>query len=108
MYKKYFALLSVFVMLAFVAAFGQNTTLQLPSNGSYKVFYRNGLIKEKGQYNNTQKKGIWYFYNENGVLEKKEKYKNGTLLWQIFYEKGRITKTIDKNGKVTERSKCGC
>ena len=95
-------------MLVFVAAFGQTGIPNLPSNGSYKEFYKTGLIKEKGHYKNAQRKGIWYFYNERGVLEKKEKYKNGPSLWQIFNKKGKITKKIDKNGTITERSKCGC
>ncbi len=108
MSTKYFVtFLSAFFML-FFCAFAQQKTNQLPENGTHKIFYSNGSIKEKGRYKNSQKQGVWYFYTEKGVVEKKEKYKKGELRWQIFYNKGKITKTIDRDGKVVERPKCGC
>jgi antitoxin component YwqK of YwqJK toxin-antitoxin module len=98
------------LLLLFVStiAFSQNTAIQTPQDGFYKGFYANKTIKEKGHYKQGLKQGIWYYYSELGVMEKKEKYKLGELQWQLFFEKGKLTKIIDKKGKVTERSKCGC
>lgn len=79
-----------------------------PNKKKHRVYYESGSIMEKGQYKDDLKQGTWYFYNEQGVVVKKERYREGKLQWQMFMEKGRIVRTIDRNGKVTERPKCGC
>lgn len=79
-----------------------------PENGKFLTFHKNGKVAEKGYYLQSQKHRVWYFYNEHGMVVKKERWKAGILIWQIFYEKGKVTKTIDKDGKVTERPPCGC
>ena len=105
MNKKYYLFLFAVFFFAFTFSFGQNI---LPSNGKYKTYFKNGNLMEKGHYKDAQKNGIWYYYNENGLLLKKENFIHGESQWQLFFEKGKVTKIIDKNGKVTERSKCGC
>jgi hypothetical protein len=80
-----------------------------PGDGVYKEFYSDGDIKIRGHYKESKKQGVWFYYLPNGPVEKKEKYRGGELQWQIFYnERGKISKTVDKNGVVTERPKCGC
>ena len=107
MHKLFFIFL--FVSLSFLStSYGQNADTIMPSNGAYKSYYKSGKIQEKGHFKNSLKKGVWYFYNERGLLLKKEKYVEGKLQWQLFFERGKIIKIIDKNGRVTERSKCGC
>lgn len=108
MNKKYFTLLFACLIFLFLTSFGQTPEIVIPSNGKYKQLYKNGETMEKGHFKNSQKNGIWYYYNENGMLQKKEKFIFGKSQWQIFFDKGKITKIIDNNGKVTERSKCGC
>lgn len=79
-----------------------------PMNGKYKTYYRSGGVKESGKYKDGVKHGIWMYYLESGSLTRKEKWKMGTLLWQFFYEKGKLIRTIDKDGKETKRPGCGC
>lgn len=45
--------------------------------------YNNGRLEQDGTYHNNQKNGIWYYYNDTFKVIKKEKYLNGTLLWQV-------------------------
>lgn len=79
-----------------------------PPNGLYIERHSNGKPKVKGHYKLGQKEGIWYELDENGNMFKKEKFKQNISQWQIFYEKGKVIRTIDKKGKIKERSKCGC
>ncbi len=50
-----------------------------------KDYYENGKVKVEGHFyykpesKDFQKEGDWAYYNEKGVLVKKEKYKNGGL-----------------------------
>ena len=108
MTKKRIIIFLSFIIFHFSFSLGQNPQQKVPINGKYKLLYKNGKVMEKGHYKNSQKTGVWYLYNENGMLNKKEKFLIGVSQWQIFFEKGKITKIIDKNGKITERSKCGC
>lgn len=82
--------------------------LQPPAEGRYKEYYADGTAKERGFYLHSQKHKLWYYYNPNGTIDRKEKWKEGILQWQIFYSKGRIIKTIDKNGVIKTRPNCGC
>ena len=106
MYKK--LLTCFFLFFVLINVYSQTSENSLPLNGKYKLYYKDGALKEKGHFKNSKKTGLWYFYNDSGLLLKKEKYQDDQLLWQIFFEKGKITKIIDKNGKITERPKCGC
>lgn len=44
-------------------------------DGEYKRFYRNGKIKEKGQYINNEKMGLFQSYNKKGELQNEELFK---------------------------------
>lgn len=73
------------------------------------LMHNNGKPSEKGKYINAKKHGIWIYYYETGMMSQKEKWKHGTLLWQVYYtEKGKVSKTVNKKGKVTVRPACGC
>jgi len=100
---KYLALIiSLFV-------FALSTSAQsAPPDGPYIEHHPNGKPKVKGHYKLGQKEGTWYELDENGNMLKKEKFKQNISQWQIFYEKGKVIRTIDKKGKIKERSKCGC
>lgn len=101
-------LTTFFLFFGLITIYGQTPESSFPSNGKYKLYYSDGALREKGHYKNSKKTGLWYFYSNSGLLLKKEKYQDDKLLWQIFFEKGKITKIIDKDGKITERPKCGC
>lgn len=77
-------------------------------DGKYISHYDNGNIKEKGFYSRGAKDKTWYYYHENSAIDRKEKWKEGTLKWQIFYNRGKIIKTIDEKGVVKTRKGCGC
>jgi antitoxin component YwqK of YwqJK toxin-antitoxin module len=76
--------------------------------GPYLLKHANGRVHIKGTYQNGLKHGVWFEYEENGMLQKKEKWKRGEMLWQLFYEKGKLRRSIDKKGNVKERPACGC
>lgn len=105
---KFIFISGIFFLLQLQSVFGQNTDTIYPVNGKYKTLYPSGIEKEKGYFRNSMRCGVWYYYAENGVVEKKVKYREDKIIWQIFYNKGKITKTIDRNGVVKERPKCGC
>lgn len=78
-------------------------------DGKYSLNYPNGRLKERGYYKNGLKHRTWYFYSETGVMERREKWNNGVLQEQVFYNaKGKVIKTIDRNGKEFNRPPCNC
>jgi hypothetical protein len=55
-----------------------------------------------------QKHGAWICRKDNHVL-KKENYKHGTLRsYMLFNEKGQVTETRSRKGKVKKYNPCGC
>jgi len=104
-----FQLVLISVLLLFLNVSETKGQQQPPAEGKYSARYESGTIREKGFYRNSRKHKTWYYYNPNGTLDHKEKWADGVLQWQIFYnERGRIIKTIDKNGVVKTRPGCGC
>lgn len=77
-------------------------------DGKYREKYANGKVKVSGFYKSGAKHKVWMYYDEFGKMMLKEKWKKGNLLWKAEYEEGRLSRTIDKDGKVLERPKCGC
>ena len=49
-------------------------TLVRLKSGPWKFFWKNGVLKETGEYYNDERKGTWFFYNESGALLRKEEY----------------------------------
>jgi antitoxin component YwqK of YwqJK toxin-antitoxin module len=49
-------------------------------NGTYKSFYDNGIMQEMGQYSVNLKVGKWYYWKEDGNLDRVEIYENGNLV----------------------------
>ena len=73
--------------------------------------YQNPIsgITEKGQFKDGKRTGLWQFYNANGKLVKRAKYKKGQFWWAIYYkDNGKVAYSIDRRGKVVKRSDCGC
>lgn len=105
---KYFKL--IFICVALLANLQKPVyATDTPKTGTYITKHSNGKVAQKGYLKNGEKHRLWMFYDEKGIVIKKEKWKNGTLQWQVFYnERGRIIKTVDKNGKEKEFSGCGC
>lgn len=104
MYYRYLILCS-FCLLSF---WFRCEAFEPPANGHYKELYSNGKTREKGYFLKGVKHKIWQYYDENGRILKKEKWQAGELQWQIFYKNGRISRTIDKDGKEQVRPACGC
>jgi antitoxin component YwqK of YwqJK toxin-antitoxin module len=49
-------------------------------HGPFKTFYNSGKPMIEGQYNLGHQDGTWSYYNEKGVVSKKEYYENGNLV----------------------------
>ncbi|MES2558489.1 MAG: hypothetical protein V4590_02025 [Bacteroidota bacterium] len=78
-------------------------------DGKYLTRYEDGVVKERGYYLNGQKHKIWMYYNPNSSIDHKEKWNEGKLKWQLFYNnRGRVIKSIDEKGVVKTRKGCGC
>jgi antitoxin component YwqK of YwqJK toxin-antitoxin module len=54
--------------------------------GFYKVYYKNGQPKIEGNYENTNRVGIWKYYDEFGSLTLTESYR----IYKEFYSNGKI------------------
>ncbi|MCG9880978.1 MAG: hypothetical protein MH472_10315 [Bacteroidia bacterium] len=63
----------------------------------------------KGKYKNKKKHGIWLYYFSNGTIERKEKWKNGKLLWQVHYDMyKRKLFGINAQGDTSYYKGCNC
>jgi len=99
---KQFILLA-FLLCCFKITIAQNQTQKV------KDYYTNGLIKMKGNKLNDSKIGTWLYFDNNGKLIKKERWKNGDLKFTIIYnEKIKATEIIYKDGTVKKLKGCGC
>ncbi len=57
------------------------TTFGTQGNGKYKDFYyKTGMLKEEGNYENGKKEGEWCTYNQQGNTKEIVYYKNGTII----------------------------
>jgi len=65
--------------------------------GIYKMYFKNGRLKETGKYENNKKTEEWNEYNRWGELRRKRKYEKGKL---ISDQKFGIWKEVDKKGKL--------
>jgi antitoxin component YwqK of YwqJK toxin-antitoxin module len=54
--------------------------------GYYKAYYKNGQINIDGNYENTNRVGIWKFYDEFGTLTSTENYR----IHKEYYPNGKI------------------
>lgn len=80
-----------------------------PFNGKYVERHTNGKIKVKGWYKEGKKHYNWFYYNDKGVILKRERYQADKLLFiHTYNEKGKLASITDKNGKITYKSGCGC
>lgn len=79
------------------------------ANGKHRYYFSNGHLKLENRFKNKLASGTWKYYNEKGRLIKQEKYRKGRLKWTFHYnEQGRLIRIIDKKGKETKKSDCGC
>lgn len=69
--------------------------------GKTMCFYPNGQLKYQGYYKDSQKDSIWYFYYENGNLEKKVIFKSDVPYVADYYTiKGKCVLS-NGNGKYS-------
>ena len=53
--------------------------------------------------------GKWSYFSLNQDLLKRERYKNGILVFTwIYNDEGRVAETIDKKGKHKKHKHCNC
>lgn len=70
-------------------------------NGSFLVYYRNGMLAQSGYLINDKNEGEWRYYYSNGNLESRGIYKNDIPEgeWEFYYPNGKIkNRGIFKNG----------
>jgi len=66
-----------------------------------------GLVREKGFISLGQRTGLWTFFDKDGKVTKKIKYRKDVAIWTFIYENDKITESINRKGKVKKRS-CNC
>jgi antitoxin component YwqK of YwqJK toxin-antitoxin module len=91
---------------------GQTKVLAIESNyvkgklsGQYAEFFISGTLKEKGQYKDDLKDGVWVKYHTNGNKMMEERYKKGiTHGWQYAYDESgkEIGKSYYYSGEKLE------
>jgi TonB family protein len=47
------------------------------SDGPFKFFYENGMLKSEGNYKKGERDGVWYAYDKKGIQEAIMNYKEG-------------------------------
>jgi len=65
----------------------------------YREYYKNGVMKLKGQNLNRQKNGIFEYYDIKGKLVKTEEYKNGELINTALPTKVIVAQPSKNNNK---------
>lgn len=95
------------LLIVFLCLTGLFSNAQV-ANGRYKELYENGKVSIKGYYKSGQKDRLWFYYDRNGMMTLKEKWKHGEILWKVIYEEGKVSKIVDHEGNVRVKSKCGC
>jgi hypothetical protein len=96
-------ILLTFLLCCFKITIAQNQTQKV------KDYYTNGIIKMKGMKKNDTKIGTWFYYDSNGKLIKKERWKKGDLKFTILYnEKVKASEIIYNDGTVKKLKGCGC
>ena len=56
-------------------------------NGTYRRFYDNHMIMEMGNYVDSGKEGDFYYWEENGFLQRKEIWRKNKLIKVAKYKK---------------------
>lgn len=58
--------------------------------GTWELFYDDGSVRARGDYENNLRAGDWVFYHRNGKVESEGKYVNGLPQgqWKWFYDNG--------------------
>ena len=71
-------------------------------NGFYKLFHKNTILAEQGEFKNSLKHGEWAYWKSDGTLHSIEHYKNGQLdgSKKVFWPNTLIKESLNyKNGK---------
>ena len=68
-------------------------------SGEVKCFYKNGLLKYHGYYNESLKDSLWIFYYDNGNKEKIVRYRNDVPFLKEYYKKNGKPVFVEGNGK---------
>ena len=55
--------------------------------GRAQIFSKNGILLELGYYNDGLQNGFFYYWNNKGILTKKELYKGGKLIKKWVFRK---------------------
>ena len=65
---------------------------QTPFSGRSVSYHENGQLKEKGNFKDGRKEGLWENYYENGQLTIKGNYKDEKEdgLWEQYHENGQL------------------
>ena len=56
-------------------------------NGTFKFFNEKGFLKELGYFKDNQEEGFYYYWSDEGILLKREKYIHGVLKGTLKYHK---------------------
>jgi antitoxin component YwqK of YwqJK toxin-antitoxin module len=101
--------LLILAIACFTGLSRQNGAAINPPARKYKSYHANGQLSEKGKFDNDGIKfGTWNYYDSLGFEIRREKWKQGQLRWQLYLNKGRITKSIDRHGNIRHGADCAC
>lgn len=71
-------------------------------DGFYKLFHKNDILAEQGNFKNSIKQGQWAYWKLNGTIYSIENYNKGKLNGskKVFWENSLIKESLNyKNGK---------
>ena len=54
-------------------------------DGVFKLFYPGGEETVSGNYVSGKRDGDWAYFLEDGRMQKKQDYRNGTLISEVIY-----------------------
>lgn len=103
-------LVQLFLFFSFIfSVLAEPISPKFNKNQLSNFSYSDTTPAPKGKYKNKKKHGIWLYYFPKGNIQRKEKWKNGKLLWQIIYASDkRKLYGVNAAGDTSFYNGCNC
>ena len=98
----------IILVLVFASKLNAQSFQNDSTQNGYYLFKVNDSVKIKAYFKSDKRHKIWTWYNTDGSTFKQVKYKNGKLIWLIYFEKNKVWLKINRKGKRRIIRACDC